>query len=50
VEQPEKRRKITVAELKELSDDEVLDILSARHELTQRQRQLIGNLMEGLRP
>jgi exonuclease SbcD len=50
VEQPEKRRKITVAELKELSDDEVLDILSARHELTRRQRQLIGNLMEGLRP
>ena len=47
VEKQEKR-KLTMAELKELSNEEVLDILSARHELTQRQRQLIWTLMEEL--
>ena len=49
METPERReakRTLTMAELKELSDDEVLQILSARHELTERHRELIRSLME----
>ena len=36
---------LTVAKLKELSDDEVVAILSARHELTARHRELMRSLM-----
>ena len=46
----ENRPTMTVAELKELSDDQVLDILSARHELSPRQRELVRSLMEEVRP
>lgn len=42
----EARPAMTVAELKELSGDQVLDILSARHELSARQRDLIQTLMQ----
>jgi exonuclease SbcD len=42
------KRTLALSELKELSDDEVLDILSAKHEMTDRQRELIGTLMKGL--
>ena len=35
-----------MAELKALSDDEVLEILSNRHELTDRQLDLIRSLMK----
>ena len=48
-EKPEKRedrKMLTVAEIKNLSDDNVLDILSERHELTERHRNLIRSLME----
>ncbi len=38
---------LTMAELKELSDDEVLRILSDRHELSDRHRELIRSLMRG---
>ena len=40
---------LTMSELRELSDDDVLDILSAKHEMTGRQRELVGSLMKGLR-
>jgi len=42
------RRKLTTAELKELSDDEVLTILSSRHEMSERQRELVGGLLRDL--
>jgi len=42
----EPRKVLTVAELKELSDDKVLDILAARHELSPRQRELVKGLMK----
>ena len=48
-ERQEPRERRTLAELKELSDDEVLDILSAKHELTDRQRELLRSLMEEVR-
>lgn len=37
---------LTMAELKELSDDEVLQILSDKHELSDRHRELIRSLMQ----
>ncbi len=37
---------LTMAELKELSDDEVLQILSDKHELTDRHRELIRSLVQ----
>ena len=37
-------------ELKELSDDEVMTILSAKRELSGRQRELIRSLMQEDRP
>ena len=40
---------LTVGELRELSDDMVLDILSGLHELTGRHRELIKSLMEEAR-
>ena len=43
----EDRKTLSMAELKELSDDEVLQILSTRHELSARQRELVKSLMEG---
>ncbi len=49
VEEPEKRedrKMLTVTEIRNLSDDKVLDILSERHELTERHRNLIKSLME----
>lgn len=42
----EARKMLTMAELKELSDDEVLEILTARHELSERQRDLVKALMK----
>ena len=45
-EKQEAKKMLTMEELKELSDDEVLQILSARHELSDRQRELIKSLME----
>ena len=45
-EKPENRKILTMAELKELSDDEVLQILSARHKMTDRQLELVKSLME----
>ena len=45
-EKPEDRKTLTMAELKELSDDEVLEILSNRHELTARQLELVRSLMK----
>ena len=42
----ESRRHMSMDELKELSNDAVLDILSARHELTARQRELVRSLMQ----
>ena len=46
----EARKVLTVAELRELSNDEVLDILAARHELSSRQRELVRDLMEEALP
>ena len=43
---PEDRKTLSMAELKALSDDEVLEILSNRHELTDRQLDLIRSLMK----
>ena len=43
---PEDRKMLTVAELKTLTDDEVLEILSNRHELTARQIELVRSLMK----
>lgn len=40
------RRVLTVAELKELSNEKVIEILSARRSLTPRQRELVKELME----
>ena len=40
------KRVLTVAELKELSNEKVVDILSGKHSLTPRQRELIMGLME----
>ena len=51
-EAPERREgkmTLTMAELKELSNDEVLRILSTRHELTDRQCALVKSLMEEVR-
>lgn len=51
-EAPEKNedmKTLTIAELKELSNDEVLQILSVRHELSARQRELVRSLMEEVR-
>ena len=42
----EARKMLTMAELRELSDDEVLEILSTRHEMSERQRELIKALMK----
>jgi exonuclease SbcD len=42
---PEEEKMLTMAELKELSDDEVIQILSDRHELSNRHRELIRSLM-----
>ncbi len=42
---PEERKRMSMAELKELSDDEVLRIMSSRHELSDRQRELVRSLM-----
>lgn len=42
----EARKMLTMAELRELSDDEVLEILSMRHEMSERQRELIKALMK----
>ena len=42
----EARKMLTMAELRELSDDEVLEILSTRHEMSARQRELIKALMK----
>ncbi|MBQ6926261.1 MAG: exonuclease SbcCD subunit D [Kiritimatiellae bacterium] len=39
------KRPLTMAELKELSDDEVLQILSKKHKLSERQCELIKSLM-----
>lgn len=44
-ERQAERKALTMTELKKLSDDEVLEILSARHELTDRHRELIRSLM-----
>ena len=44
-EERTERKMRTMAELKKLSDDEVLEILSVRHELTNRHRELIKSLM-----
>ena len=45
-ERQENRKILTMAELKELSDDEVLQILSTRHKMTDRQLELVKSLME----
>ena len=45
----EARMPLTMAELRELTNDEVLGILSTRHELSARQRELIKSLMEEAR-
>ena len=45
-EKREERKTLTMEELKELSNDEVIQILSSRHELSARQRELIKSLME----
>ena len=48
-EEPDTKRErkiLTVAEIRNLSDDDVLDILSERQELTARHRELIRSLME----
>ena len=42
----EARKTLTMAELRELSDDEVLEILSTRHEMSPRQRELVRELMK----
>ena len=42
----ETKKMLTMEELKELSDDEVIQILSTRHELSARQCELIKSLME----
>ena len=42
----EDRKMLTMAELRELSNHEVLHILSARHELSDRQRELVKSLMK----
>ena len=48
-ERQESKMTLTMAELKELSNDEVLRILSTRHELTDRQCELVKSLMEEVR-
>lgn len=45
-ERQENRKILTMAELKELSEDEVLQILSTRHKMTDRQLELVKSLME----
>ena len=42
----EAKKMLTMEELKDLSDDEVLQILSTRHELSDRQCELIKSLMK----
>ena len=49
-ERQESKMSLTMAELKELSSDEVMRILSTRHELTDRQCELVKSLMEEMRP
>ena len=49
-ERREARRTLTMEELRELSDDKVLDILSSKLEMTDRQRALVRTLMEEVRP
>ena len=44
-ERQESKMTLTMAELKELSDDEVLKILSQKHKLSERQCELIKSLM-----
>ena len=48
-ERQESKMTLTMAELKGLSNDEVLRILSTRHELTDRQCALVKSLMEEVR-
>ena len=43
---PSERRMLSVEELKELSNDEVVKILSDRRSLTERQRELVKGLLE----
>ena len=45
-EKPEAKKVLTMEELKELSNDEVLQILSTRQRLSDRQRELVKSLME----
>jgi len=40
------KKMLSMAELKELSDDEVLEILSTRYEMSSRQRELVKTLMK----
>ena len=42
----ESKKMLTMAELKELSDDEVLEILSAQYEMSPRQQELVKKLMQ----
>ena len=49
LERQENRKMLTTAELKELSNDEVLQILSTCHKLTDHQRELVKSLMEEVR-
>lgn len=48
-ERQENRKMLTMAELKELSNDEVLQILSTCHKMTDHQRELVKSLMEEVR-
>ena len=45
---PPAKKMLAMAELKDLSCEEVLDILSSKHGMTDRQRELVGSLMKGL--
>ena len=45
-EKQRSKKMLTMAELRKLSDDEVLQILSTRHELTDRHREMIKSLMK----
>ena len=45
-EKQETKKMLTMEELKELSNDEVLQILSTRQRLSQRQCELVKSLME----
>lgn len=50
LDRSEARKVLTVSELRELSDDEVLEILAARHELSARQRELVKGLLKEALP